>query len=97
MPDAYFSGRSTSSVQLFLNNYKLSDMDNQNNKPPTTGNNITNPLLNILGNAMASSMKYKEEKPANETRKCANCGAARPEGTDLSTCDYCGFEFFKYK
>lgn len=52
-------------------------------------------LMNILGNAMDSSIKYGETQSGLETRKCSSCGAARPEGSALSTCDYCGFQFFK--
>lgn len=69
-------------------------MDSSKDNAPKVSNS-SNPLLQILENAMASSMKYEKEKSGVETRKCSNCGAARPEGTDLSTCDYCGFEFFK--
>lgn len=66
-------------------------MENKDNQPQP----INSLLANILGKAMVSSVKYDQQEPALETRKCGGCGAARPEGTDLSTCDFCGFEFFK--
>lgn len=80
-------------IVIGINLIPVKYMENQNNNGP--GNNANNPLFNILGNALASSQKYATESSGVETRKCSNCGAARPEGTDLSTCDYCGFEFFK--
>lgn len=54
-----------------------------------------NLLANILGNSLNTSVKYEQQKAGSETRTCGGCGAARPEGTDLSTCDFCGFEFYK--
>jgi len=66
-------------------------MENENDQPKP----IASSLANILGKAMASSVKFDQQRPAVETRKCGGCGAARPEGTDLSACDFCGFEFFK--
>ena len=70
-------------------------MENQNDNGSNSGNNTNNLLASILGNALASSKKYDTAGSGVETRKCTNCGAARPEGTDLSACDYCGFAFFK--
>lgn len=66
-------------------------MDNEKDQPKP----IHSLLANIMGKAMASSVKYDQQRPALATRTCGGCGAARPEGTDLSTCDFCGFEFFK--
>jgi len=70
-------------------------MESQNNNESGSSNNTNNLLLNILGNALSSSSKYEAAKSGVETLTCGSCGAARPEGTDLNTCDYCGFEFFK--
>jgi hypothetical protein len=53
-----------------------------------------NPLLNILGNAVQSSIKYNQTSSGLETKTCKSCGAARPAETDLKTCDYCGFQFY---
>lgn len=69
-------------------------MENQNNNTSNDGGG-NNLLLNIIGNALATSQKHDTENSGVQTRKCSNCGAARPEGTDLSTCDYCSFEFYK--
>ncbi|HYH15895.1 MAG TPA: hypothetical protein VD794_11770 [Flavisolibacter sp.] len=70
-------------------------MENQNNNGSSSNNKTNDLLSSILGNALASSQKFETAGSGVETRKCSSCGAARPEGTDLSTCDYCGFEFFK--
>lgn len=53
-----------------------------------------NPLLNILGNAVQSSIKYDQTTSGLETKTCKSCGAARPADTDLQTCDYCGYKFY---
>lgn len=65
-------------------------MEQENNqlKPPV------NLLANILGNALNTSAKHGQQLAGLETRTCGSCGAARPEGTELHTCAYCGFEFF---
>lgn len=55
---------------------------------------VSNPLLNILGNAVKSSIKYDQTASGLETKTCKSCGAARPVDTDLKTCDYCGFQFY---
>lgn len=61
--------------------------ENNTNKPPSL-------LSGILGNALKSMQRYKQEAPALETKKCPGCGAARPEGTDLRFCDFCGHQFY---
>lgn len=61
--------------------------ENNTDKPPSL-------LSGILGNALRSSQRYKQEAPALETKKCPGCGAARPEGTDLRFCDFCGHQFY---
>ncbi|MDF2191088.1 hypothetical protein [Paraflavitalea sp. CAU 1676] len=65
------------------------DQEKKQAKPPL------NLLANILNNSLTSSTKYDQQKAGLETRTCGGCGAARPDGTDLSTCDFCGFEFYK--
>lgn len=51
-------------------------------------------LLNILGNALSSSIKHEKSAAGLETKKCPNCSAARPADTDLQYCDYCGYKFY---
>lgn len=48
----------------------------------------------IFANAQLTSVRLGDEKEAVKTRKCASCGAARPEGTDLKLCAFCGKDFF---
>lgn len=55
---------------------------------------IRNLLAGILGNSLNTSVKHEQQKAGLETRTCGSCGAARPEGTELSTCAFCGFEFY---
>jgi len=55
-----------------------------------------NPFKKITGNANDSKQEYeKRETSEATTRKCPNCGAARPKDTNLTTCDYCGYEFMQ--
>jgi hypothetical protein len=51
-------------------------------------------LKGILGNALKTSMEFNAGNAGVETKKCKNCGAARPEDTDLQFCNYCGYKFY---
>jgi len=51
-------------------------------------------LDDILGNAISSTKKHEEANAGLETKKCKNCGAARPSDTDLKYCDFCENEFY---
>ena len=51
-------------------------------------------LDDILANALSSTKKYDDSNSGIETKKCKNCGAARPAETDLKYCDYCSNEFY---
>ncbi|MCJ8290633.1 MAG: hypothetical protein HRT58_13290 [Crocinitomicaceae bacterium] len=51
-------------------------------------------LDDILANALSSTKKYDDTNSGIETKKCKNCGAARPAETDLKYCDYCSNEFY---
>jgi hypothetical protein len=48
----------------------------------------------IFANAQQTSVRLGDDKEAVKTKKCASCGAARPEGTDLKICAFCGKDFF---
>ncbi|HHC78347.1 MAG TPA: hypothetical protein ENK46_00585 [Flavobacteriia bacterium] len=55
---------------------------------------MSNPFKKIVNNANETQKKWeRNETSGTDTRKCENCGAARPKDTNLTTCDYCGFEF----
>ena len=58
-------------------------------KDPGAANDF---LAKILANATANAPP-EAVTAGVETRVCRTCGAARPEGTDLKRCDYCGTEF----
>jgi len=60
---------------------------------------MANPFKKITNNANKTKKVYGTERETSETktRKCPNCGAARPVDTNLTTCDYCGFEFMDIK
>jgi hypothetical protein len=49
-------------------------------------------LAQILANSRATTARFDTVKAAVEIKLCKVCGAARPEGTDLKQCDYCGNE-----
>jgi hypothetical protein len=51
-------------------------------------------LLGIFANAQQSTIRYAAAGEAVQTKKCACCGAARPDGTDLAACAFCGAAFF---
>ena len=53
----------------------------------------SNLLNDILKNALKTT-KNVDAKAGLETKKCKNCQAARPDGTDLKYCDYCGYQFY---
>jgi hypothetical protein len=50
----------------------------------------------IFANALATTPDYAamRQEEGVETKTCKTCGAARPAGTDLETCDFCGGSFF---
>jgi hypothetical protein len=50
-------------------------------------------LKQILQNASATPQQATA-KAELEARTCAQCGAARASGSDLSTCEFCGGAFF---
>lgn len=58
---------------------------------------MPNPFKKIVKNTEESKqLLYKKGvKTTSEvkTRICENCKAPRSIDTDLTTCDYCGFEF----
>lgn len=56
---------------------------------------MSNPFKKITSNANSSKKVWGNERETSETktRKCEDCGAARPKDTNLTTCDYCGFKF----
>lgn len=49
-------------------------------------------LASILKNA-TSAPRQELAKAGLETRFCSNCGANREEGSDLTTCQFCGASF----
>ena len=49
-------------------------------------------LAGIVKNASATP-KHDVAKPGLETRRCERCGATRAEGSDLTTCEFCGGSF----
>jgi hypothetical protein len=51
-------------------------------------------LAGIIGNALQSSVSPQQQAAGLETKKCKNCGAARPAETNLQYCDYCGHQFY---
>ncbi|NPA67012.1 MAG: hypothetical protein GXO50_00215 [Chlorobi bacterium] len=55
---------------------------------------MANPFKKITDNANKNKTEYKKREQSEvKTRKCPNCGAARPEDTNLTICDYCGYKF----
>jgi hypothetical protein len=51
-------------------------------------------VSSIFANAQMTSVRMGDDKDGVKTKKCGCCGAARPEGTDLKTCAFCGNDFF---
>lgn len=68
-------------------------MNNEDEKKDQQASAVSPLLAGILGTAMNTSQKFETVSSAVETKKCRSCGAARPEGTDLRYCDYCGDTF----
>lgn len=64
------------------------DIENTQSTKPNSA------LLGILGNALNSSLKHKNQVAGLETKRCPNCSAARPADTDLQYCAYCGHKFY---
>jgi len=54
----------------------------------------SNPLDDILANALNTTKKVGDLAAGMETKKCKICGAARPDDTDLKFCDFCGNQFY---
>lgn len=56
---------------------------------------MSNPFKKIAKSSNETSKKWGSAKETSETsaRKCEQCGAPRPENTNLTTCDFCGFKF----
>ncbi len=50
-------------------------------------------LAGLMKNASTTSAKQPVAKAGLETRKCSSCGATRAEGSDLTTCEFCGGSF----
>jgi len=53
-------------------------------------------LAQILKSAGATP-RHEVATAGLETRFCANCGANRAEGSDLTKCEYCGASFSEEK
>lgn len=58
---------------------------------------MANPFKKTTKNANDTQKKWDDERAESksDTRRCENCGAARPSDTNLTTCDYCGFKFME--
>ncbi len=55
---------------------------------------MTNPFKKLVKTANETQKRYdKREKSETESRRCEQCGAARPKDTNLVKCAYCGFSF----
>lgn len=52
--------------------------------------NANDLLARILANSKTTTAKVDAVEAAVEMKVCKICGAARPDGTDLGQCDYCG-------
>lgn len=52
-------------------------------------------LGGIFNNARKTSIGLNYKAAETKTRKCQSCGAARPDDTDLRTCDFCGYTFMQ--
>ncbi len=58
----------------------------------------TRPVASVSGifaNARSTTVTYGDAKDQVKARRCQTCGAARPDGSDLRTCAFCGQAFFK--
>ncbi|MDF4202575.1 hypothetical protein PXD56_06405 [Maribacter sp. SA7] len=55
---------------------------------------MSNPFKKIVKNANETHKDWgTNSNSKTSSRKCENCGAARPKDTNLTTCDYCDFKF----
>ncbi|MBS9766173.1 MAG: hypothetical protein KGV44_01380 [Flavobacteriaceae bacterium] len=57
---------------------------------------MPNPFKKIIKNTESSNPTYKKGRKNHsevKTNICPNCKAPRPVDTNLTTCDYCGFQF----
>ncbi len=55
---------------------------------------MSNPFKKIVNNANNTKKHWERiERSEANTIRCSNCGAARPQDTNLTTCDYCGYRF----
>ena len=50
-------------------------------------------LSSIIRTTKATSTRVTPLKAAMAARKCRSCGGARPEGSDLRVCQFCGDRF----
>lgn len=50
-------------------------------------------LGSIIRTTKATSTHVTATDAAMAARKCRNCGGARPEGSDLRVCSFCGDRF----
>jgi hypothetical protein len=51
-------------------------------------------VAGIFANAQRTTTRFAEVRDGVRTKKCPLCGAARPEGTDLRACAFCGQSLF---
>jgi hypothetical protein len=51
-------------------------------------------VASIFANAQATALRLGDAKESVKTKKCPACGAARPEGTNLRACAFCGTDLF---
>jgi len=57
---------------------------------------MSNPFKKIIKNSGDTQKKWERRETLDIlTKKCPDCGAARPKDTNLTTCDYCGYKFMK--
>lgn len=58
---------------------------------------MTNPFNKIAKNSEDTKNKSQKEAFSQEaevsTKTCKQCGAPRPQHTNLTTCSYCGYHF----
>ena len=50
-------------------------------------------LGSIIRTTKATSTHVTSSEASLAARKCRNCGGARPEGSDLRVCGFCGDRF----
>lgn len=56
----------------------------------------TTTVSSIFANARSTTVTFGGAKDQLKARRCRTCGAARPEGTDLRRCAFCGQDLFKH-